>query len=667
MARIFLSHSGKDREQAARLLKWLHAQGFTSTFLDFDEHRGIAPGANWERTLYQELSAADAVILILTKNWFDSKWCFVEFAQARALGKAIFPLVESPTGETFVSSDIQHLDLVKDREGGLDRLRAELTRIAVDTRGGFPWDGTRSPFPGLQAFEEADAAIYFGRDDEIRRLIERLNARRAQGGEKLVLVLGASGSGKSSLLRAGVAPRLKRDLHNWIVLPPFRPQLHPLDELAQVVATDLGQATEWRRWRDALAGDDLTHSLLELARDLRAAHKQTESQILLVIDQGEELFAGPDQELADQFLRVLSALLDERLPFLSVMSLRSDYLGRLQQEPRLEAPFEQFSLKPMPLERVREIIEGPAKVAGVAVDDSLVSAAIADARTEDALPLLAFALRELYHRFASSGRLTEEAYQALGDAQAQLSPLENAVRRKADEALAAARPAPEDFDALKQAFIPAMVRVSPEGEYVRRRAAMESIPPRALPLIERLAKAYLLVILEEQGVRTVEVAHEALLRKWPLLRMWLDEEREFLVAKPRLELDLLDWERAAPNPKELLQVQSLKPRIILFRAFRRFSASGKLLQPNVRERESRKVFNLLIGARLERARTWLAEKPHQLNEREREFIRASIDLQESAKSGRKRLMVMAIFSILGAAVIILMAFAGILALTGHLN
>ena len=74
------------------------------------------------------------------------------------------------------------------------------------------------------AFEEADAAIYFGRDDDIRALIQRLEARRVQGGEKLVVVLGASGSGKSSLLRAGVAPRLKQDQHNWIVLPPFRPQ-----------------------------------------------------------------------------------------------------------------------------------------------------------------------------------------------------------------------------------------------------------------------------------------------------------------------------------------------------------------------------------------------------------------------------------------------------------
>jgi WD40 repeat protein len=594
MSKIFISHSSEDRGQSARLLAWLHDQGFSSTFLDFDEERGIQAGADWERTLYREISSAEAVVLILTKHWFASKWCFAEFTQARALGKAIFPLVESPAGETFVSSDIQHLDLIKDREGGLQRLLSTLRKIDPHD---FPWDAKRAPYPGLLAFDEADAAIYFGRADDIRRLIERLNARRAQGGEKLVLVLGASGSGKSSLMRAGAMPRLKRDPHNWIVLPPFRPHEHPLDELAHVVANGLDQATDWRQWRDAFAGGDFAHSLSDLAWDLRAAHKENEAQILLAIDQGEELFTGADPAQTDQFFRVLSAMLDERLPFLAVMSLRSDYLGHLQQEQRLQASFEQFSLKNMPLERVREIIEGPAKVAEVTVEEGLVTAAMADARTEDALPLLAFVLRELYDRFASTGHLTAEAYRALGDAQAQLSPLENAVRRKADEVLAAAKPAPEDLDALKEAFIPAMVRVNPEGEYARRPASMESIPPRALLLIERLAKARLLIIREEQGARKVEVAHEALLRNWPLLRAWLDEEREFLVGKAQLEQDLLDWENAAPEHKSDA---------------------------------------LLTGLKLTRARMWLLAKPHQLTAREREFIQASVTHHEAEAAQRER-------------------------------
>ena len=121
MAQIFISHSSLDPDQASRLLDWLHANGFNETFLDFDKHAGLAAGSDWERALYREMAEAEVVLLVLTSNWFESKWCFAEFTQARALGKAIFPLIESPVGETVVSADIQTLDLVKNREDALSR------------------------------------------------------------------------------------------------------------------------------------------------------------------------------------------------------------------------------------------------------------------------------------------------------------------------------------------------------------------------------------------------------------------------------------------------------------------------------------------------------------------------------------------------------------------
>jgi TIR domain len=532
MARVFISHASRDAEQAARMLEWLRAQGFEGAFLDFDQYAGIPPGADWERTLYREIARAEAIILILTTNWFASKWCFAEYTQARALGKAIFPLIESPAGDTYVAPDIQNLDLRKDREGGLARLAAELTRIALDARDEFPWDETRPPFPGLLAYDEPDAAIYFGRDDDIRLLIERLNARRAQGGTKLVALLGASGSGKSSLMRAGVLPRLKkRDKRNWIVLPPFRPQLHPIDELAQAVAQALGPKGDWRQVREAFAAKNMEQTLHDLARDLRAAHAANDAQILISIDQGEELFSTADKADAERFWTLVNVMLSEHMPFIVLLALRSDYLGQLQQVPGLQVPFEDVQLKPLPLDRVRDIIEGPAHVAGLTVDNALVAAAIRDAATDDALPLLAFALRELYDRFAKSGGLAIAAYRALGDEKANLSPLENAVRQRAEQVLTEAKPTSEQLQALKDAFVPAMVRVNAEGEYARRSARLDTLPAHARALLERLANARLLILRQEGDVAIVEVAHEALLRKWPLLRGWLDDEREFLVGK----------------------------------------------------------------------------------------------------------------------------------------
>jgi hypothetical protein len=152
MARIFISHSSRDDEPAAQMRAWLKSQGFEYAFLDKDKTTGIPPGADWEKTLYREVEQSQAVIIIQTPNWLASKWCFAEFTQARALGKAIFPAIEAPTGDTLISPDIQTLNLLNDREGGLERLRRELVRIALDAQGGFLWDVTRPPFPGLLFF-----------------------------------------------------------------------------------------------------------------------------------------------------------------------------------------------------------------------------------------------------------------------------------------------------------------------------------------------------------------------------------------------------------------------------------------------------------------------------------------------------------------------------------
>ena len=229
---------------------------------------------------------------------------------------------------------------------------------------------------------------------------------------------------------------------------------------------------------------------------------------------------------------------------MAVMAMRSDFLGRLQSAAALTARFEEFSLGPMPLTRIPQIIQGPAKVAGVGVEEAFVQQAARDAATEDALPLLAFALRELWDR-SPNKLLSLDGYKALGDEKAGLTPLENAVRKAADAVLAEAKPADDELMALREAFVPAMVRVNDQGEYVRRPARLDELPAKAQPLLERLAKARLLIVRQDGDAPVVEVAHEALLRKWPLLRSWLDAARAFLIGKQQLEQDLRDWEQAA--------------------------------------------------------------------------------------------------------------------------
>lgn len=596
MARVFLSHSSRDREPAERIQSWLREQGFAAPFLDFDKHSGIPPGADWERTLYRELERSEAVIILETPNWLESKWCFAEFTQARALGKPIFPIIETASVETRIAPDIQALDLHKDREAGLAQLARELTRVALDAQGGFGWDPRRPPYPGLLAFQEEDAAIYFGRDDEIRRLMERLNARRVQGGIKLIVLLGASGSGKSSLLRAGVIPRLKRDKRNWVVLPPMRPQTHPIDELARTMAISLSDGAQWRTWRDRLTEDSKAATLSDFANDLRARHDANDAHILLSVDQSEELFSTSNPQEASNFFLIINTLASQQLPFIVLLTQRSDYLERLQTTAELHGRFEEFSLGPLPLSRYPQIIDGPARIAAIDIESGLSQQASRDAETEDALPLLAFALRALYDQDPKHDRLSLSNYNGLGDLAAGLTPLENSVRKAADAVLEEMHLTETELAALRDAFVPAMVRVNDKGEFARRPARWNELPAAAFPILERLAAARLLTLRLEGDRRVIEVAHEALLRKWPLLRKWLEEAREFLLGRQQLEGDLSDWLRAP---------------------------------------EAEKLGALLSGLKLGRARIWLAERAHQLRPEEREFITESINRADAEARDRE--------------------------------
>lgn len=590
MAQIFVSHSNTDNDVAEQLKTWLNSIGFANVFLDFDKHSGFGVGVNWERQLYKEIETSEAVLLVLTPAWLESKWCFAEFTQARALGKAIFPVIMSPIGERFIASDIQSVDITKEGEGGFEKLARSLTEAALSGPGRFSWDKHRPPYPGLLSFEEEDAAVFFGRNDEIRRIIERLNLRRAHGGQRIVVLLAASGSGKSSLLRAGLIPRLKRDPANWCVLAPMRPRLHPFDEFAKSLAIGLKLPSDWVAICQRLRGPEPARTLAAFVQDLQVKNASPNATVLLCLDQAEELFTISDKDEAKLFLELVGAAVRAGLPLVVLLVMRSDCLDHLQRADSLKVAFDEVSLKPLPIVRINEIIRGPAAVAGLTVEEELVTAATRDAQTSDSLPLLAFALRELHDKHANNRTLTLAAYRDLGEPKYDLTPLENAVRRAADDAIASALPSEDELDQLRRAFIPALVRVNEEGEYARRPAAMDSLPASSRRLIDALVSARLLIARRDGAENVIEVAHEALFRKWPTLRGWLDQEREFLVGKAQLEHSLRDWK----------------------------TQSGK----NRRDA-------LLHGLQLNRARVWLAAHGPSLSAEERQFINDSIKAAES--------------------------------------
>ncbi len=586
MARVFISHASGDADAARDLFAWLSSQGFDRGFLDIDTDQGIPPGAKWEQMLYDELERAQAVILLLTRNWFDSKWCFAEFAQARSRGKAIFPVIIGPGGDQYIGDDLQKLDLTHDRTGGLDRLSRRLTEVALTSQSGFDFPAGRAPYPGFLAFDEDDAAIYFGRDDDVRRLIQRLDSRRIEGGKRFVLVLGESGTGKSSLLRAGLVPRLKRAKRDWIALPVFRPGDDPFMGLA---------ASLRAAGADVLSGDLADADVEKLAVAIAAKSDAHQAAILVPIDQMEELFTRTPAARSEQFLAFLSKMLGPGLPFVATATMRSDHLGNMQAAPGLGTEFEPFNLPPLPLERIGEIVRGPARIAGLEVDESLVARITQDAETTDALPLVAFALRRLYDRFGGDGRLQLVEYESLRDAAAGLSPLETVVRDTAAGVIDDAKPDAEELKALREAFVPDLVKVNDEGGFVRQAAGWDALPEKSHRLVAALAGAgaRLLVVRDKEGGREVEVAHEALFRVWPLLVGWLVEEKEFLIGRNRLEKALADW-------------QALD--------------------------EAERAKGLISGILLDRAGLWLTEHPGRFSAEETAFIHAS----QAAEQERQR-------------------------------
>ena len=167
MSAIFVSHSSRDAAVAAEVRDWLVSQGHQSLFLDFDPEFGIPAGRNWEEELYHRLRTCRAVIVLCSRTSMASRWCFAEITQARSLGKVVLPVRIDGCNVDALLADQQITDLGVDRLEGFGRLKRGLLAAGLGPAARFEWDASRSPYPGLLAFQEQDAAVYFGRAREI--------------------------------------------------------------------------------------------------------------------------------------------------------------------------------------------------------------------------------------------------------------------------------------------------------------------------------------------------------------------------------------------------------------------------------------------------------------------------------------------------------------------
>jgi cytochrome c-type biogenesis protein CcmH/NrfG len=598
MITIFVSHSSQDMAEARLLCEQLKGAGYQSLFLDFDPSHGIEAGAQWDQVILQNLTDCRALVLVCSRNSMASRWCFAETVLARVLGKQVF-LFEITNDPVFLElQGVQSVQTWKlGWEEGVRRLLRGLQKAGFDPTNDFGWDPAQCPYPGLGSFDEKYAAVYCGREGEIQTLLDQLNRMHTHREPPLAVVIGGSGCGKSSLVRAGVVPRLKKEVPRWVVIPPFRPGSHPFTALSQSLQAAFQQAGRTVDWKDIrrLMLDSPQRSaapLTELAADLALLRGTKDASVLLVVDQFEELLHGQAREggggeETDQFLAALAPVLaDKSNHVLGLATLRSDFLDSWLHHPHLQGlRFANMPLGPLPPQRFVDVIRRPAEHSRIQIEDALVDKLVQDTRTNYSLPLLAFTLEKMWKQ--DHRRFTQEGYDRLGG-------IHGAIRWVVDHG-GFSTLTPEQEAILRRAFLK-MARLNEDGQFLRRTVFWDELPEEAHGALERLISDRLLASAGEGTQRTVEVVHESLFEVWDTLKRWLQENRGFLVWRHRLSIEIADWVADGKSSRYLLKSE----------------------------------------ARLLDARKWRDMAPDPLSEIETEFIDRSLKEGERDEENRRR-------------------------------
>lgn len=392
----------------------------------------------------------------------------------------------------------------------------------------------RNPYKGLRAFGEADAADFYGREALTTRLVERLGEVARTTG--LLAVVGPSGSGKSSIVRAGVVPALRAGAlegsATWPIVTMF-PGSRPLEELAAALRSV--RAAGQRRLKSA---DEPTNDPAATVRE-SLQRLPADARLVLVIDQLEELYTlAADDNTAEPFSRMVADVLAASAGrLLVIVTLRADHFDATLRSADLGPLLRAGTELVPPLDRagLQRAIERPAAGAGLRLEPGLADAVVAEVVDRPAmLPLLQYAMTELVER-AGERTLTRAGYQAI-------SGVLGALAGRAEATFASLEP--DGRDAARQVLLQ-LVAVGSSGEAGARRVprSVIDVDPRSTEVLERFGQARLLSHGRDarSGEATVEVAHEALLARWPRLAAWIEEERESMWLLRRLAEAADEW------------------------------------------------------------------------------------------------------------------------------
>ena len=548
-----MAHNSADKTAVARIAERLRLQRIEPWF----DRWHLTPGDRWQPGIVEGLRAAKSCAVFIGPSGLGD-WAREELAvaQDRAAKDPAFRLfmVLLPGAPDPMDPSLAFLttrtwvDLrngIADPDGFQD-LIAAITGVARRSQVVAGAEPDVCPYRGLESFDAEHSGFFYGREDDTLRVLEKLKASR------FVAVIGASGSGKSSLVRAGVVPALGRgalpDSDAWVTRI-FAPGARPLSMLAAQLGRLFPQES-MGRVVDELRGDERA---LDLAVTLAMADRPSGERVVMVVDQFEEVFTlCSDEEERSAFLsNLLHAATIPGGRVIVIVALRADFYHHCATHNQLRAlvAAQQFLVGPLGPDDLRRAIEEPARQVGIEPEAGLVETILDDvAGRPGTLPLLSHVLLELWN--ARRGRmLTLEAYVANGGVEGALAARANSIY----ESLG-----PEGQGIARRVLL----RLTQPGEGTedtRRRAAMAELvtapgeQPDVESVVDALARERLVTVGTDEvsGARTVDVTHEALIRGWPLLQGWINEDRELLRAHRRLSEAALEWEESGHDDAHL--------------------------------------------------------------------------------------------------------------------
>ncbi|WP_448267427.1 nSTAND1 domain-containing NTPase [Nostoc sp. DSM 114159] len=455
------------------------------------------------------------------------------------------------------------------------------------------------PYQGLEKFTEEKAKYFFGRDKATSGLVAAVNNR------PLVAVIGASGSGKSSLVFAGLIPQLRRDtVNNWVIIA-FRLGKNPFESLAVALVSALNLPEDKRRLVELELDVNLKRdrsTLQNFITDLTHGDRLGEqvTRVLLIADQFEEIYTlCTESESRKTFLDSLLQAVKNAPFFKLVLTLRADFLSRaLDDYEPFGSALQEYQLEPvvrMSRQELESAITRPATQLGFEFERGLSNTIINDIQDGDGrLPLLEFTLTQLWKQ-QHSGRLTHQAYKNIGGVEKALANYADAVYAKLSDS---------EREKAQRVFIQ-LVQPGEGTEDTRRLATSEEVGRDNWDLVTRLADKRLVVTNRNESTNeeTVEVVHEALIRHWGRLRGWMQENRKFRIWQQGLMVALQQWVDSNRDDGALLRSATLavaenwlqQRRGEVSKAQRRFIEKGVALRERERKQKQRLRRSIIAG------------------------------------------------------------------------